>query len=582
MAAKLYFSPFIPTFTSNGLPSPGASLTFYYTGGTTKAPIYSDSGLTVPMTNPVVADSAGRYANIYLNDAITYAVKTLDKNGAPLGDTIDPYIPTSVAAMTTAVAASVAAAASAAAAATSAATAASATATVPGIATYASALHLQENLVNPNGLIAGSVLRVDGTVQVIGGTDYYITDWFAVNPGEAIAANAPNDPTNDGTYGWHFAPTIGGAITGVAGTFEGQAVTPAAGKYYARTCFQAQHRLPADFKVKRKSKGSGRLSGKKWMHFGDSISAKYDGAFQQLVVGDTGLNLLQQDARGGRQMNHIFEMYQVGGSPVDKGNPVTGLSTGGRLNAALSQSPGDGAVAAGQIFPSYSAGAWHDNACVFFGYISGTVLTVTSVVSGTLSVGQALYRTMQGVITALGTGTGGTGTYTVANSSTAGSAGSPVHSVALNTWTSGTTLTQDLAAIDVVTIMLGTNDGVLVPSLGSLSSTAADGTYYGWLKWAIESLIVAKPSVTIIPIIPMYGISGMVNNTVGDAQRAYFGSMGLDYLDLQKTSGISAKTEAVASTFLAGDLIHPTIPLGTSQIARKISGHLLRAMGASL
>lgn len=93
MAAALYFSPFIPTFNSNGLPSPGASLTFYYTETTTKAPIYADSDLTVELQNPVASNSAGKYPNIYLDDAITYAVMTLDKNGAQLGDTIDPYIP---------------------------------------------------------------------------------------------------------------------------------------------------------------------------------------------------------------------------------------------------------------------------------------------------------------------------------------------------------------------------------------------------------------------------------------------------------------------------------------------------------
>jgi hypothetical protein len=62
------------------------------------------------------------------------------------------------------------------------------------------------------------------------------------------------------------------------------------------------------------------------------------------------------------------------------------------------------------------------------GYISGTTLTVTAVTSGVLVTGQALSATGMTAgtyITALGTGTGGTGTYTVNNSQTLFSSGSP-------------------------------------------------------------------------------------------------------------------------------------------------------------
>ena len=62
--------------------------------------------------------------------------------------------------------------------------------------------------------------------------------------------------------------------------------------------------------------------------------------------------------------------------------------------------------------------------CVFTGSMSSTTLTVSAVTSGTLYVGQ----TIEGVgiaantiITALGTGTGGTGTYTISTSQTVGS-----------------------------------------------------------------------------------------------------------------------------------------------------------------
>ena len=64
------------------------------------------------------------------------------------------------------------------------------------------------------------------------------------------------------------------------------------------------------------------------------------------------------------------------------------------------------------------------SAATITGSISTTVLTVTAVASGTLYVGQTIQGagiTANTVITALGTGTGGTGTYTVSNSQTVGS-----------------------------------------------------------------------------------------------------------------------------------------------------------------
>jgi hypothetical protein len=58
---------------------------------------------------------------------------------------------------------------------------------------------------------------------------------------------------------------------------------------------------------------------------------------------------------------------------------------------------------------------------VVTGSISGTTLTVSAVTSGTLYIGQTIQGstvTTQTIITALGTGTGGAGTYTVNNSQT--------------------------------------------------------------------------------------------------------------------------------------------------------------------
>ena len=83
---------------------------------------------------------------------------------------------------------------------------------------------------------------------------------------------------------------------------------------------------------------------------------------------------------------------------------------------------------------------------VFVGSISGTTLTVTLMSSGTIAVGQAIYgigMAYATVITALGTGAGGTGTYTINNSQTVTSQTltSVLVGAVITASTSGTTLT---------------------------------------------------------------------------------------------------------------------------------------------
>ena len=80
-------------------------------------------------------------------------------------------------------------------------------------------------------------------------------------------------------------------------------------------------------------------------------------------------------------------------------------------------------------------------AAVFTGSTSGTTLTVTTVSSGTIAINQSLYGIgilPETVITALGTGTGGTGTYTINRSQT-------VASGTLNSATVGAVVTATIA-----------------------------------------------------------------------------------------------------------------------------------------
>jgi len=95
---------------------------------------------------------------------------------------------------------------------------------------------------------------------------------------------------------------------------------------------------------------------------------------------------------------------------------ITALGTGtggvGTYTLGLSQS-----IASSQMYTS-SPGA------VITASMSGTTMTVTAVSSGTLYVGQTIQGagiTTQTIITALGTGSGSTGTYTINNSQTVAS-----------------------------------------------------------------------------------------------------------------------------------------------------------------
>ena len=96
MATQLYYNAFVPAFSNIGVAIAEAKLYFYLTGTATLAPIYSDAAATVPLTNPVVANLAGKYPDIYMDASTVYRVVQTDKNNAPIGDAVDPYYPGTV------------------------------------------------------------------------------------------------------------------------------------------------------------------------------------------------------------------------------------------------------------------------------------------------------------------------------------------------------------------------------------------------------------------------------------------------------------------------------------------------------
>ena len=140
------------------------------------------------------------------------------------------------------------------------------------------------------------------------------------------------------------------------------------------------------------------------------------------------------------------------------------------------------------------------SSAVFTGSISGTTLTVTAITNGTIAAGQSLFGvgvTSETVITALGSGTGGIGTYTInlsqtvasrqMNSTTVGArvTGSistttlTVTAVASGTLYVGQTIQgTGVTALTIITA-LGTGSGGVGTYTVSTSQTVSSTTLYG-------------------------------------------------------------------------------------------------------
>jgi hypothetical protein len=161
---------------------------------------------------------------------------------------------------------------------------------------------------------------------------------------------------------------------------------------------------------------------------------------------------------------------------------------------------------------------------VFTGSISGTTLTVASKSSGTLAVGQSVYGvgvTLETVITALGSGSGGVGTYTVNVSQT-------VSTRALNSATVGAVFTATSAgtvltvsAVASGTIYVGQTvqgagvaAGTIITALGT--GTGGTGTY------------TLSQANTIAVGVTMYGINFSV---LPSTDGAFSGANSVDIVD---------------------------------------------------
>jgi hypothetical protein len=187
-------------------------------------------------------------------------------------------------------------------------------------------------------------------------------------------------------------------------------------------------------------------------------------------------------------------------------------------------------------------------AAVFYGSTSGTTLTVTGISSGVIAAGQSLFGIdvlPQTVITALGTGTGGVGTYTINRSQTvaARSLNSATVGAVVTATIAGTVMTVSAVASGVLHVGqtisgAGVTIGTIITALGTGSGGA--GTY---------TLSVAS---TVATGVTMYGLNFSV---LPSTDGAFSGANTVDILD-----NYFVYNNPTTQQFGASDLLSPISP----------------------
>lgn len=98
MAATLLIPPMRAT-DANGRPYNGAKWYFYATGTLTPATVYTTAALNVAHSSPVVADSGGKFANIYGDASVLYRAILKNSSGSVTLHDMDPINASELAAL---------------------------------------------------------------------------------------------------------------------------------------------------------------------------------------------------------------------------------------------------------------------------------------------------------------------------------------------------------------------------------------------------------------------------------------------------------------------------------------------------
>jgi hypothetical protein len=118
----------------------------------------------------------------------------------------------------------------------------------------------------------------------------------------------------------------------------------------------------------------------------------------------------------------------------------------------------------------------------------------------------------------------------------------------------GMTLAQAVANLNMLIIELGTNDQY-VP-LGVLGDATNAGTFYGNMRWVVETYENANPAMRIVLVTVQYNGFAPVSTTqqYATATQAYANSIGLPVINMFNNGGLNAITAPV----LTIDSTHPS------------------------
>lgn len=93
-SGRLVFSNWMPALDADGVPIPNAQMFFYVNRTTTLAVVYSDEALTVPLANPVLADSSGQFPPVWADITLLFSASVASTTLGQF-DTIDDLAPSS-------------------------------------------------------------------------------------------------------------------------------------------------------------------------------------------------------------------------------------------------------------------------------------------------------------------------------------------------------------------------------------------------------------------------------------------------------------------------------------------------------
>jgi len=218
----------------------------------------------------------------------------------------------------------------------------------------------------------------------------------------------------------------------------------------------------------------------------------------------------QQEVRGMRTLSGGTKMLVVCGPYVYVFNNVLTPTMIGQLNTSTGRvTISDNGINAYIVDGTYRY-TWRIStvsAAVFTGSVAGTTLTVSSVKSGILAVGQNLFAVgslQETVITALGTGTGGTGTYTLGLSQTiassqmyTSSAGAVVTAAITGTTLTVASVTSGTLYVGQTIQGAGITSQTIITALGT--GTGGAGTYTVNNSQTIASITMYALNWTVLP-----------------------------------------------------------------------------------